>query len=409
MTTQTNADVVIVGGGIFGASIAWHLTRAGVRDVVVVERNAVASGATAYSAGLVSLARSNNAALRMVRCTLRAISELEDRLGESVGFHPTGTMRIAERSETSASLHSMITLLARDGIEAKTIDGESAREMVPWLDPVGARTILHVAEDGFVDGHLLASAYLRAAREAGATVWAGTSALAAAQSGGRIAGVETTRGRIGCKYLVNAAGAWAGEVLRWFGATLSAVPLRSHYWVSAPVDPGWRRIPVVSLPDARAYIRPEGAGLLLGIQEPKSRAFDARRLPSEMSALTLTGEEDWALLAAQAPHIKRSFPELAALRYPHHIAGLSTYTPDGELLLGAVPGVDGVFLAGGCCGTGVSVSGGVGRVVSDLVLDRPISFDIERLHPARFGVDDPHSPEFLARCVDARANKGRRT
>ena len=96
------------------------------------------------------------------------------------------------------------------------------------------------------------------------------------------------------------------------------------------------------------------------------------------------------------------------LRYAHHIAGLTTYTPDGELLLGTFPGVEGLLLAGGCCGKGVSVSGGVGRVVADLILDQPAMVDLDRLRPDRFGTDDPHSEAFVARCVDARANKGRR-
>ena len=408
MTARTNADVVVVGGGILGASIAWHLTRAGITDTVVVERNEVASGATAYTAGLVSLARTNRDALTMVRCTLGAIAELEAVLGDSVGFHRTGTMRVAETDETSQGLENMVRLLSSTGIEARAIDGESARETVPWLDPDAAHSIIHVADDGYVDGHMLASAYMRAARDAGATLRTRTSALAAVRSGGRIVGVETTRGRIGCEWLVDAAGTWAGDVLRWLGVDLAASPLRSHYWISAPVEPRWRDIPVVFLPDARAYLRREGAGLLLGIQEPVSRAYDARRLPPDMSELALTGEEDWELLANHAPRIRRCFPDFDALRYAHHIAGLTTYTPDGELLLGTFPGVEGLLLAGGCCGKGVSVSGGVGRIVADLIIGQPALVNLDRLRPDRFGTDDPHSEAFVARCVDARANKGRR-
>ena len=408
MTTRTNADVVVIGGGILGASIAWHLARVGITDTVVVERNEVASGATAYTAGLVSLARTNRDGLTMVRCTLHAIAELEASLGHSVGFHRTGTLRVAETEETSEGIESMARLLSSTGIESRIINGESAREMVPWLDPAATHSIIHIAEDGYVDGHMLTSAYMRAARNAGATLRTRTSALSAVRSGERIVGVETTRGRIGCKWLVDAAGTWAGDVLRWFGVELGATPLRSHYWISAPVEARWRDIPVVFLPDARAYLRREGAGLLVGIQEPVSRAFDARRLPPDMSELALTDEEDWELLANHAPRIRRCFPGFDVLRYAHHIAGLTTYTPDGELLLGTFPGAEGLLLAGGCCGKGVSVSGGVGRIVADRILGHPALVDLDRLRPDRFGTDDPHSAAFVARCVDARANKGRR-
>ena len=375
---------------------------------MVVERSEVATGATAYTAGLVSLARTNRDALTMVRCTLRAIAELEDSLGQSVGFHRTGTMRVAATEETSEGLENMVRLLSSSGVEARTIDGESAREMVPWLHSAAAHSIIHVPEDGYVDGHMLASAYMRAARNAGATLWTRTSALSVVRSGDRIVGVETTRGRIGCKWLVDAAGTWAGDVLRWFGVEFGATPLRSHYWISAPVEARWRDIPVVFLPDARAYLRREGGGLLVGIQESVSRAFDARRLPADMSELALTDEEDWELLADHAPRIRRCFPDFDELRYAHHIAGLTTYTPDGELLLGTFPGVEGLLLAGGCCGKGVSVSGGVGRIVADRILGHPALVDLDRLRPDRFGTDDPHSGAFVARCVDARANKGRR-
>ena len=408
MKSRTNADVVVIGGGILGASIAWHLARAGITDTVVVERNEVASGATAYTAGLVSLARTNRDAFTMVDRTLRAIADLEASLGHSVGFHRTGTVRVAETDETSHGLENMVRLLSSTGIEARTIDGESAREMVPWLDPDAARSIIHVADDGYVDGHMLASAYMRAARDAGATLRTRTSALAAVRCGGRVVGVETSRGRIGCKWLVDAAGTWAGDVLGWFGVRLAASPLRSHYWLSAPVEARWRDIPVVHLPDARTYLRREGDGLLLGIQEPVSRALDARGLPADMSELALTGEEDWELLATHVPRIRRCFPDVDRLRYAHHIAGLTTYTPDGELLLGTFPGVDGLLLAGGCCGKGVSVSGGVGRIVADLIIGQPALVDLDRLRPDRFATDDPHSEAFVARCVAARANKGRR-
>ena len=125
MTARTNADVVVIGGGILGASIAWHLTQAGISDTVVVERNEVASGATAYTAGLVSLARTNRDVLSMVRCTLSAIAELEASFGQSVGFHRIGSMRVAEIGETSESLENMVSLLSSTGIEARTVDGRA--------------------------------------------------------------------------------------------------------------------------------------------------------------------------------------------------------------------------------------------------------------------------------------------
>ena len=179
MTAQTNADVVIIGGGILGASIAWHLTQAGITDTVVLERNEVASGATAYTAGLVSLARTNRDALTMVRCTLSAIAELEacPRRFRGLSPHRHDAGRGDRRDFAWPGEHGSSALLDRNRSPGPST-GTSAREMVPWLDPDAAHSIIHVADDGYVDGHMLTSAYMRAARDAGAALRTRTSALA---------------------------------------------------------------------------------------------------------------------------------------------------------------------------------------------------------------------------------------
>ena len=140
MAAKTNADVVIIGGGILGASIAWHLTRAGISDIVVVERNEVACGATAYAAGLVSLARTDGDVLTMVRCTLSAIAELEASLEESVGFHRTGTMRIAELAETSVKTKPGVPAIsATSGASSCGLEPEQATIRATTLQRPGRR------------------------------------------------------------------------------------------------------------------------------------------------------------------------------------------------------------------------------------------------------------------------------
>ncbi len=403
-----NAEVVIIGGGILGASIAWHLTRAGARDVLVVERNAVGSGATSRSAGLVSRGRTDPDIFAMVGRTSAAIAELEASLGETVGFHRTGSLRLAEAPETAESLQRMRALLTAAGVAGYFIDAGKAHTMVPWLDAGRARSILHVPDDGYVDAYMLTAAYARAARAAGAAFRTGVAVTGLARDGDRVIGVETDRGRIGCRWTVDAAGAWAGLVAGWLGLALGATPVRSHYWITAPDPRLPRDHPVVSLPDARAYLRPEVGGLLMGVQEPTSRTFDARRLPADVAEMSLTGNDDWDLLIEHAATLKGYIPGLDDFEFAHHIAGLATYTPDGRFLIGSYPGIDGFLVAAGCCGTGVSVSGGIGLAVADIVLGREASIDLERFRPDRFGPFDPYSAAFMAQCAAARGNKGRR-
>ena len=178
-------------------------------------------------------------------------------------------------------------------------------------------------------------------------------------------------------------------------------PAKTH------ANPPWPSHPIVVLPDSRAYLRPEVGGILLGVQEWASRSFDDRQLPADMTQLNLTDETDWELLAHHADAVRRFRPDFDALQFKHHLAGITTYTPDGRFLIGPTPGVDTLFIAAGCCGTGVSCAGGISRLLCDLILDRSPDVCAHDYSPGRFGAVDPHSDGFIARCVASRANKGR--
>ena len=170
MNPSQRVDTVVIGGGVIGASTAWNLCRAGVGSVLLVERNTIGSGASAYAAGLVSHARSDADTLAMVRATLDDIATFEARTGEPVGFRRTGGLRIADTAETARQLRQMAALLAVAGVEFAFVEPAQARAMVPWLDAEGAHVILHLPGDGYVDGQNLAAAYARAAQADGAEV-----------------------------------------------------------------------------------------------------------------------------------------------------------------------------------------------------------------------------------------------
>ena len=403
-----DVDVAIVGGGVLGTSIAWHLTQRGVKRVALVERHAIGSGSSALAAGNMSHARSTRDLLSMVRATIADIDRMESMLGEPIGFRRTGSIRIAERSETGAQLALINELLNEDGVKASFIGATEAGERVPWLDAFAAHSILFIPDDGFVDGQNLALAYARAARAGGATILNHTLALAPRFEGSRLAALETNRGLVRFKQLVNAAGPWAGQMQGWFKQTLAAAPLRSHYWITAPAQPAWPIHPIVVLADAHTYIRPEVGGLLVGIQERQSRSFDDRTLPADVSQLALTDAQDWDLLAQQAPSIRRFLPEFDALKFKHHMAGITTYTADGRFLIGPDSAIENLFIAAGCCGTGVSCAGGISRLLCEQMLGLAPHLPPAPFNPGRFGTVDSHADEFIARCVASRANKSRR-
>jgi 4-methylaminobutanoate oxidase (formaldehyde-forming) len=401
-----SAAVVIVGGGILGCSIAWHLALKGERDILLLERNEIGSGATARSAGLVVRGRLHRPTMAMVQRTRAAMAELEAFLGEPVGFRRVGSLRIAASKERTAELAAMDAMLRESGVAVRNIDARDARALVPWLDASQAQRISHLEDDGYVDAYQLASAYARAARALGVRIRVRTAVGRILHAAGRVTGVETHTGIVHSGAVVDAGGAWGITIAEDAGFALGAAPVRSHYYITAP-QPGWpREHPMVYLPDARAYTRPEVGGLLVGVQEPRSRTYDARTLPPDIADFPLSDAEDeWSVLADNAPALRAYIPALDQLPFAHHITGLSTYTPDGRFLIGRAGPLEGFYVAGGCCGTGVSASGGIGAAVASLVLGEAPDIDVADYRPDRFGAVDPYGEAFRERCAAARAGK----
>lgn len=409
VSESDSAQVVIVGGGVIGCSIAWHLTRIGMRDVMVIERGGLGAGASSLAAGLVSSWRSDPQTLAMVRRTLDDIQRMTRDHDSGTGWHASGSLRVAGRAASAQSLQATADSLARDGVNAEWLDPGRACSLIPWLRAESVHGVVHLPDDGYVDGYRLTMGYAQAARAGGCTIRTDTHALRPVMSGDTVCGVETSRGVVRCECLVDAGGVWAGRMLEWFGASFAATPLRSHYWITSPRVPPYPEHPFVVFPDASAYLRPEVGGLLLGIQERSSRAFDDRCLPENQESMSLTDQSDWDLLASHAPSLRPYIDEFDDLAFRHHIAGLTTYTPDGRFLIGAVAGVNGLLMASGCCGTGLSAAGGIGELVAALASGAAPAVDPRPFDPSRFAGTDVRSAEFIAACVAARASKGRRT
>jgi 4-methylaminobutanoate oxidase (formaldehyde-forming) len=218
-----------------------------------------------------------------------------------------------------------------------------------------------------------------------------------------VTGVATDRGEVACRWVVDAAGPWAGVLAALAGVDLPMAPVRSHFWITAPHPAVGRDQPVVRLPDARAYTRPEVGGLLVGVHEPESRAYDARQLGPSFSMRQV--DRDWDVVLGQLGAIRPFFPFLEGAGMVDGIAGLTTYTPDARYLLGPVPGLDGFLVASGCCGLGVAGSGGIGSVIAELVTEGASSLDLSAYRVDRFGPVDPHSPAFRRLCALARSRK----
>lgn len=403
-----SAEVVVIGGGLLGGSVAYHLSRAGISDVLLLERNELATGASCRSAGFLNHSRADTSTIQMIGRTRSAIAELTELLGEDIGFRQRGCVRAAFDERRVQEMQHIEAVMRSAGLNVHAIDVKEAAARVPWLQLDAAQRIIFVPEDGFADGPLLTSAYVRAARQTGARTQRGVHVQALLHEGGAVHGVMTDQGPIRARWVVCAAGAWQMQLLSSVGFGFPGVATRSHYWITAPDGTSSNEQPNVYLPDFRIYMRPEVGGLLVGLQESSSKTYHPMQLESDMAHMHLEHEPaDTDLLIEHAMALQPIAPEVENWAFAHHLTGLSVYTPDGKFVVGRPQGTEGLVVAGGCCGSGLAGSGGYGEVVSSIIAGTPSAIDASIYDPNRFGSVDPSTDAFRHLCAEARASKSR--
>lgn len=402
-------DHIIVGGGIIGAAIAYHLMCKGAGSVLVLERNELASAASSRAAGLILQASPKPTKISMAQKTVGLIPALKDELAEDVGFHGVGSVRVAASDQRVQELQVMVEHASDHGIPFEWLDAHDACVRVPWLNPAQIQEAVFFPTDGYADPYMLTMSYVRAAQARGAVFRPRTAVTDILTTGDRVTGVQTNVGEVTSESVIDACGVWAALFSARVGFPLPMAPVRSHYWIAEPDVAFGGEHPVTVMPDIAAYTRPDVGGLLLGVQEARSATFDARDIPDDPAAFSPTaGEDHWDILADAFDGIASLFPGVASAQFSSYISGLSSYTPDGKIILGEVPGVRGFFAAAGMCGSGVTLSAGVGDVMADLVVGREPAEDISPFRPDRFGEVDPFSQHFRDQCAAARASKSRK-
>ncbi len=393
---------VIVGGGILGCSVAYHLAQFGARDVLLIERDELAAATTSCSAGLLGQLRTTPEQGEIVQRTLRAIHALQYELEEPVGLRDVGSLRVVETEAHEREMADLLRIASGIGVEARLIDKDEAQRLVPALDARRARAIGWIPGDGYIDAYQLATAYARSARGRGVTMWTGTSVRGFRMRDGRVVGVETDRGDVECDTVVLCAGAWVGPLAMQAGIALPVTPVRSHFWMTAPDAMVRPDQPVIRFPGLRTgYTRPEVGGLLMGCYEPGSRAYDPWAFRPGFTMREVARETDLFLehvvnLVPWMPFIEDA-PIIGAM------AGLPVYPPDGRYVIGPIPSVQGMLVATGDSGGGIAGSGGIGSVIAELIVTGSSTIDLTQFRVDRFGAVDPRTAEFRQRCAAARS------
>jgi glycine/D-amino acid oxidase-like deaminating enzyme len=400
VSVARRARVAIVGGGIFGCAAAYHLARAGVRDVLVLERDELNAATTSQAAGLIGQLRTSAVKSAIVGQTLADIAALEAD-GLVSGFRRTGSLRLALTEAREVEVREQVSAARGFGVEATLVGADDVRQLAPGLEIPAGRPAAWMPNDGYAEPYTLASAYATAARRLGVTFLTGHAVLGVTVRDGRGAGVTTREGAVEAEAVVIAAGAWSGAIAGRAGAPVPAFPVRHQAWVTAPMDWLTPTFPVVRIPDRLAYLRPEVGGLMLGFFETTPLGVDVSARGDFRVAAT---PRDGDVLTAHAPALMEVIPGLGDAPVVGGTAGVPTYTPDGHFVVGPLPGAAGLFVATGCCAHGIAGSGGVGRAVAEAVAGGPATLDPAPMAPGRFGAKTADAAWVRVACEETYAH-----
>jgi len=367
---SSSARVVIVGGGIVGTSVAYHLTKLGWRDVVLLEQGSLSCGTTWHAAGLVGQLRSSSNLTRLIGYSVELYGRLEAETGQSTGWKRCGSVSVARTAERMVQLRRNASVANSYGIEAHVISREEAATRYPLMridDLVGA---VWIPGDGKANPADVTQALARGARAGGARLLEGVMVTGVDVGGGRVSRVETSAGPIATEILVNCAGMWARELGRMSGVTIPLHACEHMYIVTQPIAGVSSDLPVLRDPDGHIYVKEEVQGLLMGGFDPWAKPWGTEGIPEGFAFGTL--KEDWDKFEILMTNALKRLPALETAEVRTFMNGPESFTPDNYFILGESPEVRRYYVGAGFCSGGIAAAGGAGRALAEwIVEDRP--------------------------------------
>jgi sarcosine oxidase, subunit beta len=380
---RSTADVVIVGGGCMGCSLAWHLAQRGLTNIVLIEREAqLATGSTGRNAGGVRHQFSHPANISLSIESIAVMADFEARVGTPIDFHQDGYLFLVSRTSNVTAFQQNIARQRSMGVDVQWLSPEEAAGLAPGIDIAGVRGAAWCAADGVADPNGVTMGFAKGAQARGVEIVRETEVTGVKLAGHRIAEVQTSRGNISTPVLVNAAGPWAKAIGRYCGVDVPVEPERRHIFIATPERggswdaPEWAgrmprtRVLVIDF-ESTFYFHREGPGLLFGMGDPdETPGFDTT--------------VRWDFLPKVTEVAVTRLPAMADAAVSHAWAGLYEMTPDHNPIIGPSGDVTGFYTIAGFSGHGFQHAPAAGRILADVMTGQDPRFDLAPFATDRF-------------------------
>jgi glycine cleavage system aminomethyltransferase T/glycine/D-amino acid oxidase-like deaminating enzyme len=378
------ARVVIIGGGVIGTSVAYHLATAGCRDVLLLEQGQLSCGTTWHAAGLVGQLRATESGTQLVQYSTELYSRLATEVGQDTGFARCGGVIVARTPERMVQLRRTAAAAAAYGLSCEIITPKQAGELWPVMDTAGLCGAIWLPDDGKANPADLTYALAKGARDAGVVIAERTRVTGIRTARGAVTGVRTASGDIEAEIVVNCAGQWAKQVGAWCGVTVPLHSCEHFYVVTEQIDGVHRDLPILRDPDGYTYFKEEVGGLVVGGFEPNAKPWvapDELPHPFEFGLLP----EDWDHFSLLADEAQLRVPALRTTGIKKMYNGPESFTPDNQFLIGEAPECRNFFVAAGFNSVGIASAGGAGQALAQWILTGDPGIDLTASDIRRFG------------------------
>ncbi len=377
------ARIVIIGGGVIGTSVAYHLAVAGCRDVLLLEQGQLSCGTTWHAAGLVGQLRASESGTRLVQYSTELYSRLATEVGQDTGFVRCGGVIVARTPERMVQLRRTAAAAAAYGLSCEIITPQQAAELWPVMDVSDLCGAAWLPDDGKANPADLTYALAKGARDAGVVIAERTRVTGIAVTRGAVTGVRTEARDIEAEIVVNCAGQWAKQVGAWCGVSVPLHSCEHFYVVTERIDGVHRDLPILRDPDGYTYFKEEVGGLVVGGFEPNAKPWVAPdALPQEFEFQLLP--EDWDHFSLLADEAQRRVPALRTTGIKKMYNGPESFTPDNQFLIGEAPECRNFFVAAGFNSVGIASAGGAGQALAQWILTGDPGIDLTASDIRRF-------------------------